>query len=189
MYSALPMAYGTAYYAISLSVNIILTFLIIGRLVSYRRTLLESLPADLATHYISLATVIVESAALYTVFAILFLITYAINHPTNQVWLAVASGCQVRLSALSFLEALFTWPCSFQQIANLLIIYRLAEGSAWQQNTLSTKTASIHFKTRTDHRPLSTNIGSFHIAAPPVSQGSSDLDPEFKPERRSDRVV
>ncbi|KAJ7890661.1 hypothetical protein B0H14DRAFT_2336287 [Mycena olivaceomarginata] len=151
MYSALPMAYGTAYYAISLSVNIILTFLIIGRLVSYRRTLLESLPADLATHYISLATVIVESAALYTVFAILFLITYAINHPTNQVWLAVASGCQ--------------------QIANLLIIYRLAEGSAWQQNTLSTKTASIHFKTRTDHRPLSTNIGSFHIAAPPISQG------------------
>ncbi|KAJ7355387.1 hypothetical protein DFH08DRAFT_954873 [Mycena albidolilacea] len=169
MYSALPMAYGTAYYAISLSVNIILTFLIIGRLVSYRRTLLESLPADLATHYISLATVIVESAALYTVFAILFLITYAINHPTNQVWLAVASGCQ--------------------QIANLLIIYRLAEGSAWQQNTLSTKTASIHFKTGTNHRPLSTNIGSFHIAAPPVSQGSSDPDPEFKPARRSDGVV
>jgi len=170
MYSALPMAYGTAYYAVSLSVNIMLTLLIIGRLVAYRRTLLESLPAELANHYISLATVIIESAALYSIFAVLFLITYAVNNPTNQVWLAVASGCQ--------------------QIANLLIIYRLADGSAWQQDTLSTKTGPIHFKSGTNHRPVSTNINSFHIAAPPASAGSSDPDAEFKPERqrRSEEV-
>ncbi|KAJ7655618.1 hypothetical protein DFH06DRAFT_480599 [Mycena polygramma] len=80
LYSALPMAYGTAYYAISLSTNIILSLLIIGRLISYRRTLLESLPKELASHYISLATVIVESAALYSVFAVLFIITYAVNN-------------------------------------------------------------------------------------------------------------
>jgi hypothetical protein len=97
MYSALPLAYGTSYYAISLSANIILTLLIIGRLVSYRRTLIQSLPAESANHYISLAAVIIESAALYSVFAILFLITYAVNNPTNQVWLAVASACQVRV--------------------------------------------------------------------------------------------
>ncbi|KAF7356717.1 hypothetical protein MVEN_01006500 [Mycena venus] len=174
MYSALPMAYGTAYYAVSLGVNIMLTLLIIGRLVSYRRTLLESLPAELANHYISLATVIVESAALYSIFAILFLITYAINNPTNQVWLAVASGCQ--------------------QIANLLIIYRLADGSAWQQDTLSTKTNPIHFKSGTVHRPVSTNITSFHIAAPSASAGSSDPDAEYsghgKPEgRRRSEIV
>ncbi|KAJ7207292.1 hypothetical protein B0H12DRAFT_1034584 [Mycena haematopus] len=165
LYSAVPMAYGTAYYAISLSVNIILTLLIIGRLIAYRRTLLESLPAELATHYISLATVIIESAALYTIFAILFLITYAINNPTNQVWLGVASGCQ--------------------QIANLLIIYRLAEGSAWQQDTLSTKTGPIHFKSRTNHN-------SFHIAAPPASAESSGPDTESKLDgqlRRSEEVV
>jgi hypothetical protein len=101
MYSALPLAYGTSYYAISLSANIILTLLIIGRLVSYRRTLIQSLPAESANHYISLAAVIIESAALYSVFAILFLITYAVNNPTNQVWLAVASACQVRLPFLS----------------------------------------------------------------------------------------
>ncbi|KAF7370706.1 hypothetical protein MSAN_00703800 [Mycena sanguinolenta] len=161
MYSALPQAYGTAYYALSLGSNIILTLLIIGRLVAYRRTLLESLPAELASHYISLATVIIESAALYTIFAVLFLITYALNDPTNQVWLAVASGCQ--------------------QIANLLIIYRLAEGSAWQQDTLSTKTAPIHFKSR-ETRALSTNIGSFHITAPPASTQSSGPDRESKVE-------
>ncbi|KAF8169842.1 hypothetical protein K438DRAFT_2024569 [Mycena galopus ATCC 62051] len=169
LYSALPMAYGTGYYALSLGSNIILTLLIIGRLVAYRRTLLESFPADFATHYISLATVIIESAALYTLFAALFLITYAINDPTNQVWLAVASGCQ--------------------QIANLLIIYRLADGSAWRKDTLATKTNAIHFKTRTNHN--STNLTSFHIAAPPAPS-ESEVDVELKPrgqQRRSEDVV
>jgi hypothetical protein len=95
MYSKLPMAYGTAYYSISLGANIILTLLIIGRLVVYRRTLLENLPKDIANHYISLATVIIESAALYSVCALLFLATYAANNPTNQVWLGIASAAQV----------------------------------------------------------------------------------------------
>ncbi|KAF7376506.1 hypothetical protein MSAN_00066600 [Mycena sanguinolenta] len=157
MYSALPQAYGTAYYALSLGSNIILTLLIIGRLITYRRRLLENFPDEPASHYISLATVIIESAALYTIFAVLFLITYALNNPTNQVWLAV------------------------HQIANLLIIYRVAEGSAWQQDTLSIKVNSIHFKSGSS-RPLSTNISSFHIAAPLTSTQSSGPDREFKVE-------
>lgn len=98
MYSALPMAYGTSYYAISLSVNIILTCLITFRLVKYRREIVRSLPKDYASHYLSLAAIIVESAALYSLFAILFLITYAISDPTNQVFLGTASAAQVLLS-------------------------------------------------------------------------------------------
>ncbi|KAJ7503126.1 hypothetical protein B0H11DRAFT_1987899 [Mycena galericulata] len=165
MYSAGPWAYGTSYYALSLGANIMLTLLIIGRLIAFRRTLLESLPADLANNYISLATVIIESAALYSIFSLLFLVTYAVNDPTNQVWLGVASSCQ--------------------QIANLLIVYRLAEGSAWQTDTLTTKTAPIHFKSGMNQRHMST-VGSFHIAAPLESDGSSD--PESKPEGETEIV-
>lgn len=95
MYSALPLAYGTSYYAISLSVNIILTCLITIRLLMYRREIVRSLPKDYATHYMSLASIVVESAGLYSLFAILFLITYAINDPTNQVFLGTASAAQV----------------------------------------------------------------------------------------------
>ncbi|KAJ7642904.1 hypothetical protein B0H17DRAFT_959946 [Mycena rosella] len=159
MYSKLPMAYGTSYYAISLGANILLTLLITGRLVAYRRTLLETLPPDLARHYISLGTVIVESAALYSIFSILFLVTYAVNNPTNQIWLAVASAAQ--------------------QIANLLIIYRLAEGSAWQKDTMSSKTAPIHFASGQTRGQVSTNIGSFHIAAPHSTSDDSSR-PEHK---------
>ncbi|KAJ6549899.1 hypothetical protein B0H19DRAFT_1073805 [Mycena capillaripes] len=168
-YSTLPMKYGTSYYALSLSANIILTLLIIGRLIAYRRTLLRTLPADLAKHYISLATVIIESAALYSIFAILFLVTYAVNNPTAQIWLGVASGCQ--------------------QIANLLIIYRLVEGSAWRKDTLMS-TKPMHFRSGMHQGAVSTNFAvgrpSFHISAPPAvsaSDGSSDPESEVKTER------
>ncbi|KAF7338957.1 hypothetical protein MVEN_01971900 [Mycena venus] len=173
-YSTLPWKYGTSYYALSLSANIILTLLIIGRLIAYRRTLLQSLPADLAKHYISLATVIIESAALYSIFAILFLATYAVGNPTAQIWLGVASSCQ--------------------QIANLLIIYRLVEGSAWQQDTL-VSTKPIHFRSGQHQGAVSTNFGvgrpSFHIGAPPVSvsDGSSDPASEVKTEEHKHEEV
>ncbi|KAI0065072.1 hypothetical protein BV25DRAFT_1913714 [Artomyces pyxidatus] len=121
LYSALPLAYGTSYYAISLGVNIILTILITIRLLQYRQTVLKTLPPDHAKHYVSLMTVLVESAALYSLFAVLFLITYAINNPLNQVFLGIAQSCQ--------------------QIALYLIIYRLADGRAWKKSTLTTNQA------------------------------------------------
>ena len=97
LYSALPMAYGTSYYAISLGTNIVLTVLIIVRLLLYRHNLTARLPTDYAKHYLSLLAIIVESAALYSVFALIFLITYGINDPVNQIFLAFASFTQVCL--------------------------------------------------------------------------------------------
>ncbi|KAI0080524.1 hypothetical protein K474DRAFT_1589725 [Panus rudis PR-1116 ss-1] len=119
LYSDLPMAFGTSYYAISLGVNIILTILIIARLLWYRREVMQTLPPEYAAQYLSLASIIVESAALYSTFAILFLITYAVNDPTNQVFLGIASACQ--------------------QIATYLIIYRLAEGRAFGPEAISSQ--------------------------------------------------
>lgn len=95
-YSALPLAYGTSYYAVSLGVNVVITILITIRLFQYRRMIMRSLPGEHADQYLSLASVLVESAALYSVFALLFLITYAVNNPMTQIWLAVAQATQVR---------------------------------------------------------------------------------------------
>ncbi|KAI0701261.1 hypothetical protein C8T65DRAFT_741786 [Cerioporus squamosus] len=67
MYSAEPLAFGTAYYTLSLGVNIILTALITLRLMIYRRTHLAHLPPQHAKQYLSLATVVIESAALYSI--------------------------------------------------------------------------------------------------------------------------
>ena len=96
LYSALPLAYGIAYFSISLSVNIILTILIVARLLMFRRTLLAQLPRAHSGHYLSLATLVIESAALYSIFAVAFLVSYALNSPISQIWLAVAQAAQVR---------------------------------------------------------------------------------------------
>ncbi|KAJ3528586.1 hypothetical protein NM688_g7979 [Phlebia brevispora] len=128
-YSALPLAYGTSYYAISLSINILLTVLIMIRLYQYRRAVLSSLPAEHAKHYLSLATVLIESATLYSVFALLFLVTYAIDNPINEVCLGIAQATQ--------------------QISTYLIIYRLADGRAWKSDTLGNALTTVQFGLRT----------------------------------------
>ncbi|KAJ8489310.1 hypothetical protein ONZ45_g13630 [Pleurotus djamor] len=119
-YSALPMAYGTSYFTISLGVNVIMTILISVRLFIYRYKLRNTLGEEHLKNYVSLHIIIVESAALYSVFALLFLITYAINHPTNQVFLSFATVSQ--------------------QIAGYLIIYRVAQGRAFKKDTFATET-------------------------------------------------
>ena len=102
-YSALPLAYGASYFAISLGSNIVMTVLIMARLLIYRRTIMTSLglSADHARDYTSLATIVIESASLYSVFAILFLITYALNHPINQIFLSLANSAQVSAYSMS----------------------------------------------------------------------------------------
>ena len=102
-YSALPLAYGTAYYAISLGSNIVMTVLIMARLLIYRRTIMKTLglSTEHAKDYTSLATIVIESASLYSVFAILFLITYALNHPINQIFISLANSSQVSAYSIS----------------------------------------------------------------------------------------
>lgn len=95
LYSALPMAYGTSYYVISLSVNILLTILIAARLLMYRRKAMLTLPHGHATHYVTLAAIFVESAALYSIAALTFIVSYALNNPINQIFLCTASSAQV----------------------------------------------------------------------------------------------
>jgi len=119
LYTWSSISIGTAYYAVSLGVNIILTALIVIRLLLYRRQLRTLLPEDRAWHYVSVSAIMVESAALYSVLALAFIVSYAVNHPINQIFLGSAS--------------------SAQQIAGYLIIYRLAEGKAWRKNTLIMK--------------------------------------------------
>ena len=102
-YSALPRVYGISYYAISLGSNIIMTVLIITRLLIYRRTIMTSLglSPEHARDYTSLATIVIESASLYSVFAILFLITYALDNPMNQIFLGPANSAQVSPYSIS----------------------------------------------------------------------------------------
>ena len=100
LYSQLSIEIGTAYYVTSLGVNLLLTILIITRLLLYRRAVLKSLPAGYTKHYISVATIVVESVFFYSVFALAFIITYALKIPMNQIFMYMGSACQVRIPYL-----------------------------------------------------------------------------------------
>ncbi|KDR85778.1 hypothetical protein GALMADRAFT_53579 [Galerina marginata CBS 339.88] len=165
LYSALPMAFGTSYYVISLSVNIILTILITARLFMYRRRVVATLTTDHGSHYFSLATIIVESAAIYSVFALMFIISYAVNNPINQIFLAVAS--------------------SAQQIAGYLIIYRLAEGRAWKRETFAHegRLQTLRFMDTTSH---GTEMTTSNLETP-VDGGS--LRMPFSKDGKISRIV
>jgi uncharacterized membrane protein len=95
LYSKIPIAFGTSYYVTSLSVNVVVTILIVVRLALHRRSILENLPPEHAKHYLSVAAIVVESASLYSVFALAFIISYALNNPINQIFLTISSTCQV----------------------------------------------------------------------------------------------
>lgn len=156
-YSKLPMAFGTAYYSLSIGMNIILTFLITIKLLIYRRRFREAGGADTAANlYTSLLTIFIESAALYSTFAICFLVTYAISNPLNQTFLGFTTGAQ--------------------QISAYLIIYRLAAGTAWQKDTLEKNMLStVKFNVSTQQMARSTNILDSTMSAP------SDLNSPSSP--------
>lgn len=98
-YSALSRAYGASYFAISLGFNIVITLLIVIRLFQYKRTVARTMTPEHAQQYLSLATALVESSALYSLFALLFLTMYASRNPTSQIFLNVAHATQVRHSS------------------------------------------------------------------------------------------
>ncbi|KIJ27597.1 hypothetical protein M422DRAFT_37667 [Sphaerobolus stellatus SS14] len=151
LYSALPIAFGTSYYVVSVSINIILTILITIRILLHRKKLLDTLPAEHAQQYLSLMTIIIESAAIYSVTALLFIVTYAVNNPINQIFLTVASGCQ--------------------QIAGYLIILRVAKGRAWGRNTTQMMTQSIKFNPSADTETAAHELTSIAFASSGQSRG------------------
>jgi len=170
----LPQAYGTAYYVISLSINITLTILIMIRLFMYRRSILRVLPEEHGRDYVSLATIVVESAALYSVFALIFVITFATNNPLSQIFLSIASAAQ--------------------QIAGYLIIFRLADGRAWNKNTLSTQALpSINFRPVPNHP--TTQLNSFNVISrtgpisPPPPALATDAKSTLVTSQRKDSLL
>lgn len=94
-FSKITTSFALPYFAISLSLNIVLTLMIVGRMAAYRRKGQEIFGRTYGKHYGSIATMFIESAALYTICSVLLLVTYAIGHPINQIWLGLSPAVQV----------------------------------------------------------------------------------------------
>ncbi|KAH7908984.1 hypothetical protein BJ138DRAFT_1090304 [Hygrophoropsis aurantiaca] len=103
--------YTFPYFSLSLAINIIVTIMIVIRLLLFRRHIIRVLGPGHITDHTSIAAMIVESASLYSIFSLLFLIPFAANNPVSNVFLQALGEAQF--------------------IAPLLIIYREARGRGW----------------------------------------------------------
>ncbi|TFY61712.1 hypothetical protein EVJ58_g4342 [Rhodofomes roseus] len=113
-----------SFYVISLAANIIVTILIAGRLLVYRHRVQSVLGAHHAKGYANIATILVESAVLYSAFAFTFLIVFGMNNPLAYIFINYVN--------------------SIQAICSFLIIFRVATGKAWAEDTTSRLMESTH---------------------------------------------
>lgn len=87
--------YTSPYYAMSLALNILVTIMIVTRLLLCRHRIKRALGTAHATQYTYLAAMIIESAAIYSTFSLLFLIPFGFGHPLSQLFLQALSPVQV----------------------------------------------------------------------------------------------
>ena len=101
---------STAYYSICLSLNILLTLMIIVRLVLHGRNIPQATGASDRTVglWSNVVTVLVESCALYAAALLLFIIPYATRSYIMSIPEGVVANCQVR-DVLAFSDALLNW--------------------------------------------------------------------------------
>jgi hypothetical protein len=108
-------------YAISIGLNVILTCGIVFRLLSARHWLQRSGLGHEGQVYVSISAMLIESAALYAVVGVAFLIAFGVGSWVQDFFIAVLAPAQA--------------------IAPTLIIMRVAQGRAWSRDTLSNSTS------------------------------------------------
>ena len=97
--------FGTPYYAISISLNVLLTLMIVARLILHRKNIRKAMGTRAGGLYGTAATMLVESCALYAVSYILFIGPWAIGSPVSNIFFPILAETQVR-ALLCFSRAL-----------------------------------------------------------------------------------
>lgn len=96
--------FGTAYYSISLSLDFLLTLMIVGRIVRHTRKIKSAMGvlAKPNSLYTTIVTILVESCALYTVSYLLFLGPWASSSPVSNAFFPMLAQNQVRFVGAPF---------------------------------------------------------------------------------------
>lgn len=121
--------YGTAYYSISISLNVLLTLMIVTRLILHHKNIRDALGPLARTGglYKTIVTILTESCALYAVTYLLFIGPWASASPVSNIFFPILAETQV--------------------IAPFLITLRVANQSALTNKTIvSGDIGSIHFR-------------------------------------------
>jgi len=120
--------FGTPYYTITIAINIFVTLFIVVRLLKLGKAVSRALGPNSAKMYTSIASMLIESAAPYSMVGIMFLIPYALGNGTaisfGQVWAKLA--------------------CLSPQ----LIVLRVVTGKAWGREVITQAESNVQFMVR-----------------------------------------
>ncbi|KAF9008614.1 hypothetical protein BDZ89DRAFT_965115 [Hymenopellis radicata] len=109
--------FGIAYWSLSISLNIILTCMIVSRILYFRQRS-RNLLGQRSEMYTSVVAMLIESSSLYSIWGLVFVIAYARGSPFQNLVLPPLG--------------------QVQGIAPILILFRVAQGRAWSNKTAQT---------------------------------------------------
>lgn len=99
LWSPLAIKYASAYYGLVTVYTVIVTTIMVARILSVRRNFMKATgTSECDAQYLSVAAMIVESSALYTIWGIIFLVLFVVDSPIVDVFVATLSEVQVRIN-------------------------------------------------------------------------------------------
>ncbi|KAF7965220.1 hypothetical protein HWV62_45047 [Athelia sp. TMB] len=127
LWTKLAVNFGLPYFIITVSLNVTISCLISMRLLVYRYRMHQAFPGGNSTTapYASIASLLIESSALYAISSLLFIGPYAAGSYLSKVFLPILTQVQA--------------------ISPLLIILRVADRRAWTIKTASVAPAPMQF--------------------------------------------
>ena len=137
------------YLSVSLASTIFISCLTAARFLYHRHSISAVLGPNHGTIYTSFASMIVESAAIYSVCSLLYIVPFAVHNPLANAFLQALGMAQVSILDPSSLTLALNFLSIKKALAPLLIIYRVAEGKAWTHSNQSDQTmTSATFRMR-----------------------------------------
>lgn len=97
-----------SYWAAEIATTLFVTLLIVGRLLYMRRLMKRIMGSNCETPYLSVAALLIESASLFTIGSLTFLISYALNSSFQNICLSTVGEIQVRFFKFTFLVTIYS---------------------------------------------------------------------------------
>ena len=98
IWNSVAISFGVPYFSISLSLNILLTLLIVAWLAMHRKDIRNATgaPAGASGLYETIVAVFVESCAIYAVISLLFVVPWGAKSHVADIFLPILAEVQVR---------------------------------------------------------------------------------------------
>lgn len=87
-FAGIAQSLSTAYLACTMTINISMTALIVWRILYFAHTMGRLLPSSSTHQYFGVVTIVIESALLYTVFGLMYLISFAIGSDLSGLFMS-----------------------------------------------------------------------------------------------------